>query len=180
MIDLGINESLKIRDGNDGAFFTLFPANTQPGIAYYGNYYEVVIEKTPDGRFRASVPAYPRWTVCGPTRDAVKAELEHTIKDDLRRQERLLHEHIRLDPSASGVDQARVMPADVPVWVIVGQLEGAKGDVARVADDWELSADAVEAALIFYRRNRAAIDARRAENAPGGHREWEPDTMPRL
>jgi uncharacterized protein (DUF433 family) len=178
MITLGPNELLTIREGDDAAYFVLVPATAAFGQTQYGNYYEVVIEKTATG-WHASVPVHPAWAATAPSRDDVKRALEEGIKADLRRQEALLKRYIHLDPAESGVDQARVAPADVPVWVIVAQVEGAGGDVAQVAEDYELPREAVEAALIFYRRNRAAIDARRTENRlPGMQRQWRPDMMP--
>jgi uncharacterized protein (DUF433 family) len=178
MVTLGPNELLTIHEADDAAYFVLVPANAAFGQTQYGNYYEVTIEKMSTG-WRAFVPAHPAWEASASSRDDVKRKLEEVIKSDLRRQEMLLDSYIHLDPAESGVDQARVAPADVPVWVIVAQVEGAGGDVAQVAEDYELPREAVEAALIFYRRNRAAIDARRTENRlPGMQRQWRPDMMP--
>lgn len=122
---------------------------------------------------------HPAWEAPALTANDVKRELAGVIREDLRRQERLLHEYILLDPTRHGVDQARLMPVDVSVWVIAVQLEGAKGNIHEVADAYRLLDEAVEAALIFYRRNRTAIDARWAENQiPGAEHVWQPDTMP--
>ncbi|MDQ2784920.1 MAG: hypothetical protein M3Y58_07960 [Chloroflexota bacterium] len=178
MITLGPNELLTIHEGDTVAYFTLFPANAGFGQTYYGNYYEVMIEQTLIGWY-AFVPAYPAWAATALSRDSVKRELEKVIKADLRHQEELLSDYIHFDPEEPGVDQVRVAPADVPVWVIVAQLEGADGNIMQVAEDYELPPEAVEAAVVFYRRNRAAIDARRAENRlPGAQRKWQPDMMP--
>ncbi len=178
MITLGPNELLTIHEGDSAAYFALFPANAAFGQTHYGNYYEVMIEKILNG-WRAFVPAHPAWEATALSRDDVKRELGEVIKADLRHQEGLLSTYIHFDPSEPGVDQARVAPADVPVWVIVAQLEGVNENVTQVAEDYELPREAVEAAIIFYRRNRAAIDARRAENRlPGTQRRWQPDMMP--
>ncbi len=178
MITLGPNELLAIHEGDDTAYFTLFPPNAAFGQTYYGNYYEVIIEEGSTG-WHAFVPAHPAWEATALSRDAVKRDLQEVIKGDLRHQEKILSDYIRFDPTEPGVDQVRVVPADVPVWVIVAQLEGADGNVAQVAEDYELPREAVEAAIIFYRRNRAAIDARRAENhLPGAQQPWKPDMMP--
>jgi uncharacterized protein (DUF433 family) len=178
MITLGPNELLTIHEGDDAAYFVLVPATAAFGQTHYGNYYEVTIEQTPKG-WHASVPVHPAWEATASSRDDVKRALEEVIKTDLRQQEALLNRYIRFDPAEPGVDQARVAPADVPVWVVVAQLEGANGDAVQVAEDYELPREAVEAAMIFYRRNRAAIDARRMENRlPGMQRQWQPDMMP--
>ncbi|MGI8858100.1 MAG: hypothetical protein ACR2JW_20365 [Thermomicrobiales bacterium] len=178
MSSLGPNELLTIHEGDDAAYFVLVPVTAAFGQTQYGNYYEVAIEKTAAG-WRAFVPAHPAWAATASSRDGVKRALEEIIKTDLRRQEELLKHYIHFDPAEPGVDQARVTPADVPVWIIVAQFEGANGNAAQVAEDYELPPEAVEAAMIFYRRNRAAIDARRTENRlPGVQRQWQPDMMP--
>jgi uncharacterized protein (DUF433 family) len=178
MITLGPNELLTIHEGDNAAYFVLVPTNAAFGQTQYGNYYEVTIERMPT-IWRAFVSAHPAWEASASSRDDVKRALEEAIKADLRHQEALLDSYIHFDPAEPGVDQARVAPADVPVWVIVAQLEGADGDITQVAEDYELPQEAVEAAMIFYRRNRAAIDARRTENRlPGAQRQWQPDMMP--
>ena len=47
----------------------------------------------------------------------------------------------------------------------MGYLEAVENDVARVADDYEVPREAVEAALAYYRRHREVIDARIAANS---------------
>ena len=39
------------------------------------------------------------------------------------------------------------------------------GDAAQVAEEYEVSPEEVRAALAYYKRNKAAIDARLARNA---------------
>ncbi|MDQ6832398.1 MAG: hypothetical protein M3008_03270, partial [Chloroflexota bacterium] len=142
MITLGPNELLTIHEGDTAAYFVLVPANAAFGQAQYGNYYEVTIEKRSTD-WRAFVSAHPAWEATASSRDNVKRELEKVIKADLRHQEEILNDYIHFDPEEPGVDQVRVVPADVPVWVIVAQLEGANGNIMQVAEDYELPPEAV-------------------------------------
>lgn len=57
------------------------------------------------------------------------------------------------------------MPYGVPVWALVGHLDAVHGNLQRVADDYELPTDVVEAALAYYEQHKQAIDARIAANA---------------
>ena len=68
-----------------------------------------------------------------------------------------------IDTSA-GRAEARVVPYGVSVWALVGYLKAAQGDKDRVARDYEVPREAVEAAEAYYRRNKALIDARLAMN----------------
>lgn len=54
----------------------------------------------------------------------------------------------------------RVREGGVPIWALIGYLEAVEGDLDRAARDYEISRDAVEAAVAYYRRNRDVIDAR--------------------
>ncbi len=60
----------------------------------------------------------------------------------------------------------------VSVWAVIGHLPSVGGDVAQAAADYELSPEAMAAAIAYYRRNGPAIDARLAANA--GCRTVEP------
>ena len=76
--------------------------------------------------------------------------------------ERLLQRHI--DPSwdryPGGRADARLSDTGVPVWALVGHLRAVGNDIDRVAADYELPPEAAEAALVYYRRHKALIDAR--------------------
>lgn len=50
------------------------------------------------------------------------------------------------------------------VWALVGYLRGAQGDILRVADDYDIPVEAVEAAIAYYHEHQILIDARRAAN----------------
>jgi hypothetical protein len=54
--------------------------------------------------------------------------------------------------------QARLATSGVSVWVLVAHRR-ACGDDARVAADYELSAEEYAAAMAWYRANQDAVDA---------------------
>jgi len=73
---------------------------------------------------------------------------------------------IALDPLRPWPAEARIRDFGVPVWALIGHYRYATGhDVERVATDYELPLEAVEAALAYYGRHQAEIDARLAANA---------------
>lgn len=78
------------------------------------------------------------------------------------RDDRLIERHI--DPNWDRYPgrraDARLLDSGVPVWALIGQLEAGGGDLDQVAADYNLPLEAVEAALAYYRRHRALIDAR--------------------
>jgi uncharacterized protein (DUF433 family) len=76
----------------------------------------------------------------------------------------LIERHI--EPDARRPDDARLRVYGVSVWTIVGYWRDvADRDVERVAEDYEISAEAVRVALAFYQEHRDLIDARLAYNA---------------
>jgi len=77
----------------------------------------------------------------------------------------LIARYIQENPYRTGSANVRIMPYEVPVWAIVGHLDAVHGNVQRVADDYELPTDAVEAALAYYEQHKQAIDTRIAANA---------------
>ena len=80
----------------------------------------------------------------------------------------LLTQWIEEDTHRPGPADARLREYGVAVWAIVGHLEGTGGDTRQTAADYDVPLEAVSAAQEYYRRNTAAIDARRARNrAPG-------------
>ena len=79
----------------------------------------------------------------------------------------LITRYIELNPQRPGIDRARLKDYGVSVWALIGYLKQATGgDIARVAADYDVPIEAVEAALAYYRRHPAAIDARIAATTP--------------
>jgi len=81
-------------------------------------------------------------------------------------EEQLIRRHI--DPDwdryPGGRADARLRDSGVPVWALVGHLRAVGNDVDRVAADYELPREAVDAALAYYRRQKSLIEARRLLN----------------
>ncbi len=82
------------------------------------------------------------------------------------RAQDLISRYIEEDPRYPGPNEARIIGYGVSVWALVGYLRTADGDVERVAADYDLPVEAVEAALAYYRRHKAAIDAQITSNTP--------------
>lgn len=74
--------------------------------------------------------------------------------------------HIEAKPHLGGVEDARLVKFGVPVWALVGHWEAVGRDIDRVAHDYDVPREAVEAALAYYDRHQPAIDARIAANWP--------------
>ncbi len=91
--------------------------------------------------------------------------MEPTAGATLVTDEQLISRYIKPNPHRPGVANAWVSEHAVPVWALVAYWEGVGQDIDRVADDYDLPRDAIEAALAYYQRHRHAIDARIADNA---------------
>ena len=52
------------------------------------------------------------------------------------------------------------------IWALIGYLPAVDGELAQVAEDYGVPLEAVEAAIAFYQRYPAIIDARIAANNP--------------
>jgi len=77
----------------------------------------------------------------------------------------LIERHIEWDPHHPGPSDVRLSESWVPVWAVIGHLPSVGGDAEQAAADYELTAEAMAAALAYYEANRGAIDARLAANA---------------
>ena len=83
---------------------------------------------------------------------------------DREQARQLIARWIEPHPWKGGAAEARLKVGKVSVWAIIGHLGGEDGDVRRVADDYDVPIEAVEAALAYYREHRAVIDDRLAAN----------------
>lgn len=77
----------------------------------------------------------------------------------------LIDEYIEFNPAKPGLAEARLVKYGVPVWAIIGYLEAVHQNAGRVADDYDLPLNAVNAAIAYYRAHRTLIDDRIAANA---------------
>lgn len=80
---------------------------------------------------------------------------------------RLIARHVEADPNRPGPGDVRLVDSAVPVWAVIGQLAANGWKVADAAADYAIPLCEVTAALAYYQRNRATIDARLAANVGG-------------
>lgn len=83
---------------------------------------------------------------------------------DERAEQILIDRYIAPARSGRGPEEATLSDSGTAVWALIGYWEGAGGDEKQVAVDYELPVDAVRAALAYYRRHAAVINARLAAN----------------
>jgi uncharacterized protein (DUF433 family) len=83
----------------------------------------------------------------------------------MREDDELIQCYIEPDADRPRPDEARLKDTGTHVWAIIGHWYAAGRDIAPVAEDYGVPQEAVEAALAYYRRHRALIDARLRMNA---------------
>ena len=86
-----------------------------------------------------------------------------------------LRQMVGPDKHPPGPARARLLAEQVPVWAIIGHAGAVAGStspsaftdvvLAQVADDYDISVEAVRAALLYYHEHRGAIDALLEANA---------------
>jgi hypothetical protein len=175
-IDIGMNETLEIRDDPAGPYFILWPFGNGP---FTGSVYRVHVEKTERG-WRIAVPALPGFVGEGDTREAAEAALIfeikaylYRLKGFLDRTTPLVPRYIAPDPVHPGEANVIVQPEGVSVWAVIGSMQAASpsndrpgyfdrfiGDsvIRETAADYGIPEDAVRAAVAYYYRHKAAID----------------------
>jgi uncharacterized protein (DUF433 family) len=81
-------------------------------------------------------------------------------------EDQLIACHVEENPERPGPAWARLRESGVEVWALVSYAQrAAGGDLAQVAEDYELPLETVGAAIAYYRRHQPLIDARIALNA---------------
>ena len=74
--------------------------------------------------------------------------------------------YIEDDPLQPGPADARLKDYGTAVWALVSYLDRAvHGDIEQAAMDYDVPVEAVQAALAYYHRHKAPIDARILLNA---------------
>ncbi len=71
----------------------------------------------------------------------------------------LIAKYIEPHPAKPGRAFARVREYGVPVWALVGFLAEDFSNADQVAHDYALPHEAMDAAIAYYRQNKAHIDA---------------------
>lgn len=82
------------------------------------------------------------------------------VSEATRTQEELIARYIGRDPRKPGLDNSWLVDDGIPVWAIIGYWQGAAGNIEATARGFDISIDAVKAAVAFYERHQAVIDAR--------------------
>jgi len=72
----------------------------------------------------------------------------------------LIARYIEPHPFNLGPSEARIADHGAPVWMLIAYHEGTGSDISSTAADYGLDPDAMEAAIRYYCRHRALIDAR--------------------
>jgi uncharacterized protein (DUF433 family) len=81
-----------------------------------------------------------------------------------RQAQQLIASWIEPHPWKGSAAEARLKDSKIAVWAIIGQLRAEGRDVPRVAEDYGIPVEAVEAALAYYQDHRAVIDDRLRAN----------------
>ncbi len=80
-------------------------------------------------------------------------------------KQELIARWIEPHPHRPGPSEVRVKVRGISVWALIGYMKAVDGKIARVAADYAIPPEAVEAAIAYYEDHAGAIDARLAENA---------------
>ena len=78
----------------------------------------------------------------------------------------LIQRYIEENPLQPGPADARLKDYGTALWALISYLDRAvDGDIEQAAVDYDVPVEAVHAALAYYRRHQAPIDARILLNA---------------
>ena len=83
-----------------------------------------------------------------------------TYEERLAAEAELIKRWIEPHPHKSGRAEAVLVQYGVSIWVLINYWESVDGDIMEVARVYDLPAEAVRAALAYYRQNKYLIDAR--------------------
>lgn len=83
-----------------------------------------------------------------------------TRDDDL-----LISRHVVLPDNSRDPTDARVMPAGYSVWILIDALNAAGGKLDAAAEEYAIDVEVMRAAVAYYSRHRAVIDAKIIVNA---------------
>lgn len=80
----------------------------------------------------------------------------------------LIARYIEPQPARDGITEAHVKGSTAPVWAVIANFRMSPADDAAelIADGYGISIEAMRAAIEYYKRHQAAIDARIAGLSP--------------
>lgn len=79
----------------------------------------------------------------------------------------LIARYIDVNPFGLGPEYARLRDRNISVWFMVANMDALGGDLAEIAEDFEVPVEAALAAVYYYWRHRDLIDARIAAGPTG-------------
>jgi uncharacterized protein (DUF433 family) len=75
-------------------------------------------------------------------------------------EEALIARFVEPGPLDLGPSEAQLVERGVSVWALINYLHAVGNDIAEAAAGYDLVPEAVEAAIRYYRRHQALIDAK--------------------
>lgn len=84
-------------------------------------------------------------------------------------EDELIARHIWVDPEGEGWAEARLADGGVAVWAIVAAADSAGGHEGAAVERYELSDEQLRAAMAYYRRHKALVDAVVLLSSPEAH-----------
>ncbi len=90
--------------------------------------------------------------------------LQHETLTEDELIERYMEEN-RHKPSRANY---RLVESGTPIWVFIARYETANGDVAQLAEIYDISHEQIAAALAYYMRHKEIVDDRRMANMRRG------------
>lgn len=79
----------------------------------------------------------------------------------------LIAQYIEENPHRPGPGDAIIRGVGVSVWIVVEAYRASGRDSERIARAWDIPREAMDAALAYYAKHTAAIDARiESQRAP--------------
>lgn len=79
---------------------------------------------------------------------------------DMGAVDTLIARHIDSNPEGLGVQYACLRGSQLAVWLLIANMDPLGDSLEALAEDYEITPEAVLAALYFYWRHRDLIDAR--------------------
>lgn len=73
--------------------------------------------------------------------------------------EALIARHVEPAEPGLGPGFARLRDSDLPVWLVVANIDARDDDLDEIADDFEIEPEAALAALYYYWRHRDLFDS---------------------
>lgn len=77
----------------------------------------------------------------------------------------LIARYLEPNPYKPGKANYRLVESGMAMWAFANVLEAENGNLAYIADGWEISPAQIDAAIAFYERHREVVDDQRIANS---------------